>query len=418
MGTGGSRLPSGDPDPARIFRQEFGRSVGAVTRMCGDLSLAEDAVQEAFAEAVRRWPETGVPERPGAWITTVARNRALDRLRRESGRAGREREAMTMWPAPDPEPEPGWTVRDDQLRLLFTCAHPALSPASQVALTLRLVCGLGTGEIGRLLLSAESSVAQRISRAKAKIREASIPFRVPPDHQLPERTEQVLACIHLVFTEGYAATAGTVLVRDELCDEAIRLGKLLCELMPDESEAWALLALIQFQDSRRGQRVDVRGDVVPLEEQDRSRWDRAEIGAAIACLRAASRRGAGRYGAQARIAAVHALAPSWESTDWAALVDAYDALLGYGDSAVVRLNRAVALGFRDGFEAGVAEVDRLESARSPLPAHAMSAVRADLLRRAGRLEESRVHYRNAIAGTVNENRRRFLERRLAEVSRE
>ncbi|AQA21425.1 RNA polymerase sigma factor, sigma-70 family protein [Rhodococcus sp. MTM3W5.2] len=264
-----------------MFRAESGRAIATVARLVGDLSLAEDAVQEAFAEAMRSWPRTGMPANPGAWITTVARNRALDRLRRESLRGNKELDAARLFP---PTEEEVWPVRDDQLRLIFTCAHPALAPQAQVALMLRLVCGLTVAEIARAFLQPEPTVSQRLTRAKSKIRTAAIPFRLPPEHLLPERVPQVLACIYLVFTEGYSATSGSSAIRDELCEEAIRLGRLLCELMPDEPEAWALLALMLLQDSRRG------SGSPPTERPDRSRSRTARGGIA-----AGSRRGCGPW---------------------------------------------------------------------------------------------------------------------------
>ncbi|QSE90972.1 sigma-70 family RNA polymerase sigma factor [Rhodococcus pseudokoreensis] len=401
---------------SRVFREESGRALATVARMVGDLSLAEDAVQEAFAEAIRSWPDSGVPNNPGAWITTVARNRALDRLRRESLRGDKEHDAARLVPPPDEEEV--WPVRDDQLRLMFTCCHPALSSESQVALTLRLVAGLRPAEIARLFLAPEPTVSQRLSRAKAKIRTAGIPFRVPPDHLLPERTPQVLACIYLVFTEGYSATSGDTAIRDELCEEALRLGRLLCELMPDEGEAWALMALMLFHDSRRAQRTDAAGDLVPLECQDRRRWDRAKIEEGVVCLRAARRRGGGPYSAQATIAAAHATAPNWEATDWGTVVAGYDELAAYGDSPAVRLNHAVAVSFRDSPDAGLAEVDALAGEPRLARTHTLHATRADLLRRAGRPAEASVEYRAAIGLAANEPTRRFLTRRLTEVDGE
>jgi RNA polymerase sigma-70 factor, ECF subfamily len=271
----------------RVYRAEFPRAVATVARIVGDVGLAEDAVQQAFADALRAWPIRGRPDNPGAWITTAARNRALDRLRREASRDAKESDANRVAP---PEVEPDLSpLPDDQLRMIFTCCHPALSPESQVALTLRLVCGLRTSEIARAFMQSEATVAQRLSRAKTKIRQAHVPLRVPPANLLPERTPQVLACIYLVFSEGYFATAGSNAIRDELCSDAIYLGRLMCELMPEESEAHALLALMLLDDSRRAQRS--RSDeLVPLEEQDRSRWDHAMIAEGMGCLLSAARR--------------------------------------------------------------------------------------------------------------------------------
>ncbi|WP_431953103.1 RNA polymerase sigma factor [Nocardia lijiangensis] len=423
-----------------VYRAEFGRALATVARMVGDIALAEDAVQEAFADALRTWPERGAPANPGAWITTAARHRALDRVRRESSRAAKEQDAVAAHaPIEEAEVSP---VPDDQLRMIFTCCHPALSPQSQVALTLRLVCGLRTAEIARAFLQPEHTVAQRLSRAKAKIRQAGIPLRVPPAHLLPERMPGVLACVYLVFSEGYFATSGPSAVRDELCDEAIRLGRLLCGLMPDEPEARALLALMLLQDSRRGQRRSVAGksgaeaegaavgaegehggerdrqgesDLIPLEDQDRSAWNHAAIRAGLACLESAVADGGGPYLAQARIAAAHATAPSWAETDWHAIVQSYDELLRYSASPAVRVNRAVAVGFSRGFAAGLAALGEVADDPRLAGTHLVPATRADLLRRAGRPREAAESYRAALDLAVNEQVRRFLARRLAEV---
>ncbi|MGV9613016.1 RNA polymerase sigma factor [Nocardia xishanensis] len=396
-----------------VYRAEFGRALATVARMVGDIALAEDAVHEAFADALRTWPERGTPANPGAWITTAARHRALDRLRRESARAAKEYDAVAAQaPIEEVEVSP---VPDDQLRMIFTCCHPALSRPSQVALTLRLVCGLRTAEIARAFLQPEHTVAQRLSRAKTKIRQAGIPLRVPRAHLLPERMPPVLACVYLVFTEGYFATSGPSAVRDELCDEAIRLGRLLCGLLPGEPEARALLALMLLQDSRRGQRRSAEGDLVPLEDQDRSAWDHAAIRAGLACLVSASADGGGPYLAQARIAAAHATAPSWSDTDWSAIVDSYDELLRYSGSPAVRVNRAVAVGFSRGFDAGLAALDEVADDPRLAGTHLVPATRADLLRRVGRRREAADSYRTALDVADNEQVRRFLARRLAEV---
>lgn len=397
-----------------VYRAEFGRAVATLAALTGDLGLAEDAVQEAFADAVRTWPERGWPTNPGAWITTAARHRALDRLRRESVRADKEHGAALLRP-PVEEAEVS-PVTDDQLRMIFTCCHPALSPPSQVALTLRLVCGLRTAEIARLFLQSEHTVAQRLSRAKAKIRDAGIPLRVPPPHVLADRVPVVLACVYLVFTEGYSATSGPVAIRDELCDEAIRLGRLVCGLLPGETEARALLALMLLQDSRRAQRRSADEELVPLEDQDRTRWDRTAIAAGLSCLdSAAAGAGTGPYLAQARIAAAHASAPSWPETDWHAVLSGYDELLAHTASPVVRVNRAVAVGFAHGFPAGLAALEEVATDPRLAGTHLVSATRADLLRRAGRPREAAEQYRAALALVGNEQARRFLTRRLAEV---
>ena len=393
----------------RVFRAESGRAIATVARLVGDLTLAEDAVQEAFAEAIRSWPRTEMPENPGAWITTVARNRALDRLRRESLRGNKELDATRLFP---PTEEEVWPVRDDQLRLIFTCAHPALAPQAQVALTLRLVCGLTVAEIARAFLQPEPTVSQRLTRAKSKIRTAAIPFRLPPEHLLPERVPQVLACIYLVFTEGYSATSGSSAIRDELCEEAIRLGRLLCELMPDEPEAWALLALMLLQDSRRGERIAADGAARPLEEQDRSRWDRGRIEEGMRSL-AVARHSTGQYFPQAVIAAAHAGAPSWDATEWAVIVAAYERLLELTGSPVVAVNRAVAVGFRDGPERGLEALDAVPD--DPRLARLRVPARAELLRRMGRTTEAEDAYLAALALAGNETTERFLRRRLEEV---
>ncbi|MBJ8344348.1 RNA polymerase sigma factor [Antrihabitans sp. YC2-6] len=404
------------PGPAEVdavYRAEFGRALATVARIVGDVGAAEDAVQEAFADALRTWPERGMPSNPGAWITTAARNRVLDRIRRESARTAKESDAMLLAPpieGPDVSPVP-----DDQLRMIFTCCHPALSPESQVALTLRLVCGLRTSEIARAFLQPEHTVAQRLTRAKSKIRHANIPLRVPPAHLLPERTTSVLSCIYLVFTEGYFATSGPSAVRDELCDEALRLGKLVCSLLPNESEARALLALMLLNDSRRSQR-SVDGALVPLEEQDRTKWNRAAIRAGLSCLVSAATDGRGPYLAQARIAGAHAIAPSWAETDWQAVVSGYDELVNYSTSPVILVNRAVAVAFRDGFDDGLAALDEVADHPRLTGSHFVVAARADLLRRAGRLAEAAPFYRAAIDTASNDQVRLFLERRLDEIA--
>ncbi|MCM6776467.1 sigma-70 family RNA polymerase sigma factor [Nocardia sp. CDC159] len=400
-----------------IYRAEFGRALATVARLVGDIGLAEDAVQDAFADALRAWPASGPPANPGAWITTAARNRALDRLRRESTRAAKEYSAIrAVVPNEEPDVSP---IPDDQLRMIFTCCHPALSPESRVALTLRLVCGLRTAEIARAFLQPEHTVAQRLTRAKAKIRQAGIPLRVPPAQLLGERLPGVLSCIYLVFSEGYFATSGPSAVRDELCDEAIRLGRLLCGLLPREPEARALLALMLLSDSRRAQRRSAGGELVPLEEQDRSRWDRVKIRAGLNCLVSAAEQGrSGPYLAQARIAGAHAIAPSFADTDWAAVVSAYDELLRYTDSPAVLVNRAVAVGFLRGFEEGLAAVDDIAEHPRLKGTNLVASTRADLLRRAGRAAEAAASYRLALEQTTNDQVRRFLLRRAAEVEAE
>jgi RNA polymerase sigma-70 factor (ECF subfamily) len=400
-----------------VFRREWGPAVAALARWSGDLSVAEDAVQEAFAEALRAWPRDGVPDNPGGWVLTVARNRARDRLRRESVRPGKELAAVVddiQARTDHVEPHP---VRDDELRMMFTCAHPALDRVSQLALTLRLVSGLTVAEIARALLQTEAAVGQRITRAKAKVRHANIPLRVPPAELLPERTPHVLSCIYSVFTEGYWSTAGPSAIRDELCDEGVRLAGELCALMPTELEAHALAALVLLHDSRRATRVDAAGALVPLDEQDRRRWDRGRIARGLDRLRRAQG-STGPYLPQAVIAALHATAPSWEQTDWHGICAAYDRLLAMTDSPVVQANRALAVGFRDGPDAGLAALDRVAHDPQLARSNLVASVRADLLRRAGRRDDALIWYRTALAANGSEPGRDYFRRRIAELSGE
>ncbi len=395
-----------------VFRREWGPAVAALARWSGDLTVAEDAVQEAFTEALRAWPRDGVPDNPAAWVLTVARNRARDRLRRESIRPGKELAAVLddIRARTEVDVHP---VRDDELRMMFTCAHPALDRISQLALTLRLVSGLTAAEIARALLQTEAAVGQRITRAKNKIRYANIPLRVPPAELLPERTPHVLSCIYSVFTEGYWSTAGPSAIRDELCDEGVRLAGELCALMPTELEAHALAALMLLHDSRRVTRVDAAGALVPLEEQDRGRWDRGRIARGLDRLRLAHG-STGPYLPQAVIAALHATAPSWEQTDWAAICAAYDRLLAMTDSPVVRANRALAIGFRDGPTVGLAALEKVAHDPRLARSNLVASVRADLLRRAGRRGDALTWYRTALAANGSEPGRDYLRRRIAE----
>jgi RNA polymerase sigma-70 factor, ECF subfamily len=396
-----------------VFRREWGPTVATLARWSGDLSVAEDAVQEAFAEALRVWPRDGVPDNPGGWVLTVARNRARDRLRRESVRPGKELGYVVddiRSRTDHVEPHP---VRDDELRMMFTCAHPALDRLSQLALTLRLVSGLTVAEIARALLQTEAAVGQRITRAKAKVRHANIPLRVPPAELLPERTPHVLSCIYSVFTEGYWSTAGPSAIRDELCDEGVRLASELCTLMPTELEAHALAALMLLHDSRRATRVDADGALVPLEEQDRGRWDRGRIARGLDRLRQAQG-STGPYLPQAVIAALHATATSWEQTDWRTICVAYDKLSTMTDSPVVRANRALAVGFRDGPDAGLAALEKVAHDPRLARSNLVASVRADLLRRAGRPEDALVWYREALASNGSDPGRDYLRRRVAE----
>ncbi|OBF96940.1 RNA polymerase subunit sigma-24 [Mycobacterium sp. 852014-52450_SCH5900713] len=396
-----------------VFRREWGPAVAALARWSGDLTVAEDAVQEACAEALRTWDRDDLPDNPGGWLVTVARNRARDRLRRESVRPGKELAAVideirARTDHTDPSP-----VRDDELRMMFTCAHPALDRQSQLALTLRLVSGLTVPEIARALLQTDVAIGQRITRAKNKIRHANIPLRVPPAELLPERTPHVLGCVYSVFTEGYWSTAGPSAIRDELCDEGIRLAGELCALMPQEPEAQALAALMLLHDSRRATRVDDAGMLVPLEEQDRRRWDRGRIARGLDRLRRAEG-STGPYLPQAVIAALHATAPSWDRTDWATICAAYDRLLTLTDSPVVRANRALAVGFRDGPDAGLAALDEVAHDPRLGRSNLVATVRADLLRRAGRPGDAVTWYREALRVNGSEPGREFLRRRIAE----
>jgi RNA polymerase sigma-70 factor (ECF subfamily) len=396
-----------------VFRREWGPAVAALARWSGDLTVAEDAVQEACAEALRTWPRDGLPDSPGGWLVTVARNRARDRLRRESVRPGKELVAAVddiraRTDHSDPHP-----VRDDELRMMFTCAHPALDRQSQLALTLRLVSGLTVAEIARALLQTETAIGQRITRAKNKVRHANIPLRVPPAELLGERTPHVLSCIYSIFTEGYWSTAGPSAIRDELCDEGIRLAGELSALMPDELEAHALAALMLLHDSRRATRVDDGGQLVPLEDQDRRRWDRGRISRGLDRLRLAQG-SAGPYLPQAVIAALHATAPSWEQTDWITICTAYDRLAELTESPVVRANRALAVGLRDGPDAGLAALDTVAHDPRLARSNLVATVRADLLRRAGRPAEALTWYRTALESNGSEPGREFLRQRIAE----
>ena len=414
-------------DIAAIFRAESGRSTATLVRLFGDIDIAEEAVQDAFAIAVERWPAAGLPPNPGAWITTTARNRAIDRLRRESSRHDRYAQAALLRPELDEPIEPAGPVSDDRLRLIFTCCHPALAPAAQIALTLRLLGGLQTPEIARAFLVPEATMAARLTRAKKKIAAARIPYRVPGDAELPDRLRPVLAVVYLIFNEGHTASAGDGLTRPDLSAEAIRLARLLAELMPDEPEALGLLALLLLTESRRAARTDAKargmGGVPPtmaagaakerlvlLPDQDRSRWDRALIAEGQQLVRACLRRNRpGPYQIQAAINAVHSEAPTAATTDWDQILALYDQQLAVAPTPVVALNRAVALAEVKGPAAALAEVDRLDLGAY----HPFHATRADLLSRLGRHAEAAAAYDAAAALATNAAERAFLEHRAA-----
>ena len=397
-----------------LYREWFGRAVGVLARSVGDLDLAEEVVQDAFATAVERWPRDGLPDDPGAWIIRTARNRAIDRLRRRRMATERERQAVELEALRRAiEPERDSSIRDERLGLMFACCHPSLAPEASVALTLRLVAGLTVEEIARALLSTPPAISQRLVRAKRTLREGRVSVDVPPDYELPERLGAVLAVVYLVFNEGYSATAGEQPVRGELCAEAIRLARVLARLMPDETEARALLALCLATDARRAARYDGAGRYVTLEEQDRSLYDAASIAEADSLVRSALAEGPGPYALQAAVASLHSLAPTYADTDWEQIAAVYALLARSDPSPVIALNRAMAVSFAEDPERAL---PLLEALAGQLDGYApFHAALADVQRRLGDMPAARSAYERALELTDNPGESAFLRRRLGEV---
>ena len=402
---------------AEAHRREWGFVLAATARVARDLDLAEECVQEAYASALGAWERDGIPDRPGAWLTTAARRRALDALRR--GQAFKERMPLLVEPDDHEDPLPGTDdeIPDDRLRLIFTCCHPALAREAQLALTLRLVCGVTTADVARLLLVSETAMAARVTRAKKKIAAARIAYRVPEAHELPERLDAVLTVVHLLYTSAHAAPSGPQLTRADVADRAVDLARLLVRLLPDERETRGLLALLLLGEARRSTRTDAQGRLVRLEDQDRTAWDRAAIEEGHRLVVGALRGGAGRFALQAAIAALHATAPSYAATDWPQIVTLYDELLKAWPSPVVSLNRAVALAMVEGPEAGLAEIAAIEDDKRLAGYRYLPAVKADLLSRLGRRGEAADAYRAALDLAENEAEQEFLQGRLAAAER-
>ena len=407
-------------DFEKLHREESGRIVATLIGLLGDFDLAEEMLQEAYAVALQKWPSDGMPANPRAWLISTARHKAIDRLRRDQRFERKSQEiAETAEIAARPEGDREEEMfTDDRLCLIFTCCHPALPPEARVALTLRTVCGITTEEISRVFLIPVATMAQRLVRAKAKIREARIPYRVPSPEELRDRLDGVLLVVYLIFNEGYLASSGDALIRRELCAEAIRLGRVLCSLLPRQAEAQALLGLMLLQDSRRDARVSAEGELVLLEEQDRNLWHREQIQEGTELVKSALRRGAaGMYALQASIAALHANAKTAKDTDWPQIAALYDALLRMHTSPVIEVNRAVAVAMARSLEEGLALLDEIERREELEEFHLLPAARADLLRRLGSMGEAADAYRRALSLATNDIERRFLRRRLAEMER-